>query len=244
MWGCVQRKGWGGLPEPEQLLQFCTDWFSRPRDGEGAPWTHQDKPRRPHPSSSLCCSWREQLPDLLQLELLNIALSYEAREWQTVIPSLLWVAISSAKNIKDGSSHSLQISLFYKSLFVVKRRLLSIPGKEKQWRRQKRRDRSGCSHLFQSEANFAGREMLFARIWRGGQDRHVLLPALGTHGIFTINTQQLEIRVEIWVHNPKNSMARKKRWFLPEISSWGEEYWHWMQSTLEINHQSSQTDDC
>lgn len=92
----------------------------------------------PHPSSSLCCSWREQLPDLLQLELLNIALSYEAREWQTVIPSLLWVAISSAKNIKDGSSHSLQISLFYKSLFVVKRRLLSIPGKEKQWRRQKK----------------------------------------------------------------------------------------------------------
>lgn len=92
----------------------------------------------PHPSSSLCCSWREQLPDLLQLELLNIALSYEAREWQTVIPSLLWVAISSAKNIKDGSSHSLQISLFYKSLFVVKRRLLSIPSKEKQWRRQKK----------------------------------------------------------------------------------------------------------
>lgn len=171
MWGSVQRKGWGGLPEPEELLQFCTDWFSRPRDGEGAPWTHQDKPRRPHPSSSLCCSWREQLPDLLQLELLNIALSYEAREWQTVIPSLLWVAISSAKNIKDGSSHSLQISLFYKSLFVVKRRLLSIPGKEKQWRRQKRRDRSGCSHLFQSEANFAGREMLLAWIWRGGEGR-------------------------------------------------------------------------
>lgn len=51
--------------------------------------------------------------------------------------------------------------------------------------------------MFQSEANFAGREMLFAWIWRGGQDRHVLLPALGTHGIFTINTQQLEIRVEI-----------------------------------------------
>lgn len=50
--------------------------------------------------------------------------------------------------------------------------------------------------MLQSEANFATKEMLFARIWKGGQDRQVLLPALGTRGIFGINTQQLEIRVE------------------------------------------------
>lgn len=66
-------------------------------------------------SGGILKEWRGTTPDLLQPELLKIAPGYEARERQAVIPSLLWGARSSAKNIKCGSSHAFQIPLSYKS---------------------------------------------------------------------------------------------------------------------------------
>lgn len=184
LWGSLQSKALGVFPKLPRLVAVRTSCATAPT-GSGVLVLEKQsaevtayKTRRSVPARAFCCSWRERLSDLLQLDLLNIALSYEAREWQT--NSQLALGRNQQCQEHQRQQQPLISNITGLQIIICSKDAAPFSSREGEaMEGGQERNGKGCSHMLQSEDSFVFKTTSFVlqELRSEGRGRALLLSA-------------------------------------------------------------------